>query len=177
MYIDYSKIVTKDLKSLVTEEDLASLKDMAKKERLYLNGKYNYVTLKEMVSQKANEIVYVCARYKEKSEAEKALIACNIVLDDEKTAVRLNTGKYDKDTLITFIKLLNYLKNKFDNNTISESDKKYLSIADTFGKKITLYFGKYIGNCEPDVIINKINELLSFRPELLETKQTTKIRK
>lgn len=171
MYIDYSKIITDDFKLFITNEQLAEIKEIANKERIYLKGRYSKETLKVLLSKKANEAVYINSRHQLKNSVEKALIASNIVFDDEKMARILVSGKFDRDSLETFIKLLSYLKIKVSNDTIDENDQKYLTIADNYAKKLINHFTKYIGGCEIDIIINKINEIISFNPVLLETKQ------
>ena len=176
MYIDYSKIITDNFALFVTDEQLAEIKQIANKERIYLKGRYSKETLKVLLSKKANEAVYINARHQLKNSVEKALIASNIVFDDEKMAKILISGKFDRDTLETFIKLLSYLKIKVSNDTIDENDQKYLTVADNYAKKLINHFTKYIGGCEIDIIINKINEIISFKPELLESKQSKRIR-
>ncbi len=172
MYIDYSKIITENFKLFISNEQLEDLKQIAYKERTYINAKYSKNLTKFFLSKKANEIVYINARHRAKNIVDKALIASNIVFDDEKMVKILTSGNFDRESLETFIKLLNYLKIKVTNHSTDESDKKYLDIADNYAKKLIKHFSKYIGDCEIDIIINKINEILSFKPELLETKQT-----
>lgn len=176
MYIDYSKIITDDFKLFITDEQLEGLKKIAKKEKECIKYKLHNDTLKYLLSSKAKEIVYVSSRYQFTNDVDKALIASNIVFDDEKTAKILANGNFDKDSLETFIKLLNILKKKIVSNKIVESDKKYVKIADNYAKKLVSHFSKYIGVCEVDIIINKINEIISFKPELLEVKQNKHVR-
>ena len=171
MYIDYSKIITENLQLFITNEQLENIKKIAEKEKCYIKGKCSKTTLFSMLPAKANEIVYTSSRHQQKNGVEKALIACNIVFDDEKIANILLNGNFDKEALVTFIKLVNYLKHKIDTDALEEKDKRYLIVADKYAKKLVSHFNKYIGGCEITIIINKINELLSFRPELLETKE------
>ena len=171
MYIDYNKIITKDFNLLITEERLNQLKQIAKKERAYLNSIVHHDSSRYILSSKAKEIAYINARHQAKNDIEKALIASNIVFDDAKFAKMLNDGHFDRNSLETFIKLLNYLKVRVINNNIADSERKYLIIADNFAKKLVNHFSKYIGHCEIDIIINKVNELLSFNSELIQSKK------
>ena len=173
MYIDYSKIVTKDLKLLITDERLQAIKAEALNERKFIkrNGLTQYV--KEHFSTKADEIAYVSYRHKDKNDTEKAMLAANIVFEDEKFASILLKGSYDLHTLETYISLLNYLKSKIANGDEDKIDEKYLKTADLFANKMVKHFQTYIGRINPNMLINKANEIVSFRPELLISNKNT----
>lgn len=173
MNIDYSKIITKDLKLLITEERLMAIKDEAELENKYIkrHGLTDYV--KEYLSKKADEIANTRAQHKEKNDVEKAILTANIALsDDEKIAEVLLKGNFDKDTLEMYIALLDYVKSKTAKN--HKIDSKYANAADTFTKKLLKHFKTMcVGNPTAIIIINRINELLSFKPELLELRSNT----
>lgn len=168
MFIDYSKITTEDLRLYIDATKLAELKEVAKSERTYLDNRYNKDILRTILAKKAEETVYINARHQTRNNIEKAIIASEIVFDSNKFAETLKNGDFDIDTLQTYIKLLNYLKAKVANDDeIDANDEKYLVIADNFAKKLVRHFIKYNGVSSQNIIINKINEVLSFEPELL----------
>lgn len=167
MYIDYSKIITEDFKLYLSEEQVEELKKIAKKEKTYLTNRYNANTLRSMLDQKACEIVYINIRHQLRNNLEKAIIANNIVFDNERFASILNSGKFDYESLKTFMKILNYLKSKIANGDLTEKDQKYVRIADSFAMKLVNHFKKYNGVSDQSIIINKINEVISYEPELI----------
>ena len=171
MYIDYSKIITKDLKTLITEQQLQMIKTEATKERNYIkrNGITEYI--KNNFFKKAEEVAYVSYRHNQKNDTEKAMLAANIVFEDEKFAEILQKGNFDLHTLETYINLLNYLKSKIANGDEEKIDEKYLRTAEIFAKKLSKHFQIFIGRNNPNIIINKINEIISFKPELLQDKE------
>jgi len=177
MFIDYSKIITEDLRLYVNATQLAELKDVASKERTYLNNRYHKDTLRTILARKAEETVYVNARHQTRNNIEKAIIASEIVFDSQKFAEILLNCEFDINTLQTYIKLLNYLKAKVANDDIDQNDEKYLVIADNFAKRLVKHFIKFNGVSSQNIIINKINEILSFEPELLDTEGKKNSRK
>ena len=89
------------------------------------------------------------------------------VSDNERFASILNSGKFDYESLKTFMKILNYLKLKIANGDLTEKDQKYVRIVDSFAMKLVNYFKKYNGVSDQSIIINKINEVISYEPELI----------
>lgn len=175
MNIDYTKIITNDLKTLITEDRLMVIKDEATKESKFIrrNGLTDFV--KEHLFQKADEIAYTRTQHKNKTDVEKAILAANIALDDDNTVEALLKGNFDKETLKLYIALVDYVKRKKMNN--SEIDSKYTDAVKVFTKKLVKHFSNiFVGNPTPNIIINKINELLSFKPELLEVKNNHRAR-
>ena len=171
MIIDYSKIVTENFKKHVPEDILGSIKMEAESERKYIlrNGITEFV--KEHFFEKADEIAHVSARHYKKNEYEKALLAANIVFTDEKFAEILETGNFNKGMLETYIKLLAYLKKAITNDRLEKKDEKLQVTAEKFTRILSKHFAKYVGKNNPTIIINKINEILSYRPELLLEKK------
>ena len=164
-----NRIITTDLKQYISIERLNELREIAKKEKTYLNNRYGITSLKDILDRKAIEITYKYSRYQDLNNIEKAIIANNIVFDSEKFANILNNGNFDKKSLQAFLKLVNYFINNSGNN-LTETDKRYLEITDKFKKKLINHFKKQVGVTDISIIINKLNEVLSFEPELLEDK-------
>ena len=176
MYINYSKIITHDFKIYVTEKEFNELKEMAKKEKECLKRKYNADSLRSMLSSKATETAYKTSKYHKKNDFEKAILASNIVFDNEEFASILEKGNFKADTLKSYLKLLNYLKYKMSIDGLDEKDKKYAEKADNFAKKLVAQFAYWKTTIDHTIIINKINEVLSFEPELIENKQPSHTR-
>jgi hypothetical protein len=174
MYIDYTRIITEDFKSFITDSELAELKEVARKEKAILTARYNPDTLRRILERRANEIVTINAKYQAYNDYEKAIVANNIVLDNKKFASVLNSGNFDAESLDSFIKMLRYIKNRLANGDYSEKDQKYMKIADNFAKKLVAHFAKYLGINNQNLLINKINEILSYEPELINKKNDSK---
>ena len=172
MYIDYSKIAGNNYNLYFDEEKLNELKELAENEKNLIMYKYKFKcnNMTSVLTQKAHDVVYVNQRNIQLSNVEKTIVACNIVFDDEKFVNILKKGNFDNTCLETYIKLVYYMKKKVDNNRLSEDDQRYLNTVDTYTKKLVNHFSKYVGVVDKHIIINKLNEILSFRPELLEDK-------
>ncbi len=170
MNIDYTKIITNDLNLLISPERLELIKAEALKERNYIKARYSHEYVKERLFTRAYEVAYTTARYQEKSDTEKALLTANIVFnDDERFAEILRNGNFNLEMLSTYIKLLNYIqKAKAESKKV---DEKYTKTAEIFTKRLVARFQRIVGQNEPSIIINKINEIISFKPELLDTQK------
>ncbi len=173
MNINYNRIITTNLTDLITEERLAEIKAEAINERNYLkrHGITDYI--KQHLSTKAEEIAYLRTTNADKTEAEKALLAANIVFDDEYFAKILAKGNFTYSKLNNYLIILNYFKNKKDNN-LTEKEVLYQKSIKLFTLSLTKHISKYIGNVNSNVIINKISELISFKPDLLVNEENNK---
>lgn len=177
MYIDYSRIVVEDFTKYIDAEKLAELKEIARKEKTYLTNRYNPNTLRGIVDRKAWEIVTINARHQLRNDLEKSIIANNIVFDNQKFASILNSGSFDLESLETFVKIVRYIKTRLANGDFDDKDQKYVRIADSFALKLANHFKKYIGISDQNLIINKINEVISYEPELIVSKKSDHSRK
>ena len=167
MNIDYNKIITNNYNLYITEKNLNELKEIALKEKSIIKSKYHVDTIKEILAQKANETAYINHRYNDLNMYEKAIIASNIVFNNDKFINVLNKGNFSYETLTIFMKLLNYIKYTIENGNINEKDNKYINTVNIFSKKLSNHFYKYTGVNDINIIINKLNEIISFNPELL----------
>lgn len=163
-----TKIIAVNLTKYISNKRLNELRNIAQAERTYLNNRYGIACLKECLERKATEIAYHYARYQDKNNIEKAIIASNIVFDSKKFATILNNGNFDIKSLQAFLKLIDYFINNDYDNDLSGTDERYLEIVNKFEKRLINHFKKQVGVSNPSIIINKLNEVLSFEPELLE---------
>lgn len=168
MIIDYSKIVTDNFKLLVSDERKNEIKNEALVEKGNIMKNNAARQSKPVFYKKAIEAAYVAYRHKEKKSAEKALLAANIAFDEDKFAEILLKGGFNKNNLETFMKLLGFLKSKIANDTIESIDEKYIKTAEKYASLIKRHFVYYVGTCDINLIINKINDILSYNSELLE---------
>ena len=161
-------IVTVDLKQYISNDKLSELVKIANDERTYLNNRYRVEYLKDCLDRRAIEIIFKGTKYQDRSNIEKIIIANNIVFSNQKYADILNTGNFDIKSLKAFLKLVNYFINNVSDDDLSDDDKRYLEIVKKFERKLINHFKKQVGVTDSAIIINKLNELLSFEPELLE---------
>ena len=75
------------------------------------------------------------------------------------------------------MKIVRYVKTRLANGDFDEKDQKYVRIADSFALKLANHFKKYIGISDQNLIINKINEVISYEPELITSKKSDHSRK
>ena len=174
MNINFNRIITTDLTSIITEDRLKEIKAEAILERNYIKRFGLTPEVKEFFSNKAEEIAFINKKNEDKTKAEKALLAANIVFDDEKLAEILNKGNFTVGRLRSYLKLLTYLKSK--ENNYSKADKLYLDSVKLFTSLLSRHVAIYVGRINPNVLINKINEILSFNSELLITETNKKAR-
>lgn len=176
--INYSKIIAENLTTQITPERLEELKNKGKIERSNIKRRYDTNTLKILFAKRAEEIVYLKQEYQKYYDIEKGIILASIVFDnDEKFVHMLSMGNFDKETLEIFLHLLAFLKNKAANDGLDESDERYINSVNKYAKRLVNQTARYIGLVQPEIIINKINQILSFNPELLESKENKKTRK
>ncbi len=179
MYIDYQKIITTDLKKEVDETKLANLREVALGIREYLERKYHSKPFKNFLAQKAVETMQSSKYYKEDA-ISKMIITNNIVFDSNKFAEvlrseHLNLPKvsFDYVALKKFLNLLTYIKENIDFTNPSEKEQKYLNYADTYAKLLALHFNTYTGLKDATIIINKLNEVMSFEESLIKEEEPT----
>lgn len=176
MYIDYNKVAGNNYNLYLTDEKLQELKELSDKERNFLINRYCYMVnnrigftnITSLLVQKAHEIAYVNSKNRNLTDIEKSLVACNVVFDNEKFATILKKGNFELACLDAYIKLVFFMKRKVDDDKITEDDQRYLNTVDAYTKKLVNHFNKYVGSVDKHIIINKLNEILSFNRELLE---------
>ena len=178
MKIDYSIIVTKDFKGLISQEEIENLRKNAKIDKNTLinkntnrDGVRNY----KRIANRAYEIIYFGSKYQTKNSIEKAIIYSYMAYDNNKRfAEILVKSGFDRDTLENLINLLEYIKNKKATVGLDEIDLEHENKCLNLIKKIFEKINYYIGELRPELIIIKINEILSYQPELLETNKDKK---
>ena len=67
-------------------------------------AKYHSDTVKEILSQRAKEVVFVNRKYQALNNIEKTIIVNNIVFDDARFINTLNKGNFSYDSLDSFLK-------------------------------------------------------------------------
>ena len=175
MNIDYHKIITTDFNDLVKLDDYNEIKEEFSKERKYLLRNYMVTSdITQYLANFANERAYILTRNQDKSNAEKALIAANINYEDEMFCDALLKNNLDYEFLNNYIKTLNYLKVKTLTRKLTDNDKLYEKKIQTISKKIVNIMTSYFGQADINIIINKINEMLSYRSDLLIKKNNVK---
>ena len=168
MQINYDEIVTENYSELIDNETLQTLKKIALDERKLLDYKLRNKTggIKYyLLMKKAIEFANIRQENLERNKYEKSILINNIIFSNEQCAKILNSGNFDRETLQTFIALVNYA-----NRHIEKATKQQIHAINTFTKSIVTHFQKYVGIIKPEIIINKINEVLIYQPELLESK-------
>ena len=169
MNIDYYKIVTNDFKELISDEEYNELKKMGLKERNYYLLTCRQLKLKQYIVTKANEIIK-SHRYENMNNVQKAIIAANIAYDDNKFCDALKAGNFSANLLRNYLKILNYLRIKTITHKLTKEDEVYQEKANIITRKLYSQLVKYNGVTDINIIINKISEIFSYYPELLETK-------
>ena len=168
MKIDYYKIITTDFKEILDDDRYEELKEKGILERnLYLKSTVAQKS-KRYLSNRANEIANNKSEYKNLTPAERAIVTVNIAYDDKKFCEALAADGYTAEELERFIKWLGYIK-------IKRSSRKYTNVDALYEKEINMrafmlleHFQKYFGASDINIIINKINEILSYQRDLLE---------
>ena len=177
MAINYNKIITRNSLLAMDEEKIYELKELANRERSYVLKKYTVNNISEVLNQKAYDTAYVSAHYHHLNNDEKAILATNIVFDDNKFVHILSKGNFELSSLETFAKLVSYMTYKVNNNMIaSDDDKRYLNTVDMYTKRLCNHFSKYIGNVDSTIIVNKLIEIVTLNNNLLNENKKNRIR-
>lgn len=178
MTLDYSKIVLKDLKNQINEEKYQELKKAAepKRHEFLIKHSSNGIIDYPYIAKRAHEVTYIGSKYKDKNKYEQAIILSHIFFsNNKKFAEILLAGDFDKDTLDNLLNLLEYITNKKATCGLDEMDKQYEKSCHTLILQINKHLKKYIGNIDKgEIIINKISEIITYQPELLEKKSSNK---
>lgn len=173
--IDFSKILPEHLNSIMTGEELNKIKELAEKERnLMARKQYNSPAYVRYFAAKRAEEIAFSTKYNDFSTNQRAVLAANIALTDEKIGEVL-AGKelFGFEYLNHYIKLVNYFSNK-KSEEFSQEEVVSKKFVDNYTKALVNRFTMYVGAISPALIINKINEILSFNPEVLNIKRKNK---
>ena len=166
MKINYSNVYVGNYRELLSDEELNNLILLASKQRKFLDYKYRQMidgTKYSMLIKKAFEFTNINRENNSRPDYEKNIIANNIVFSNSQCAKLLNIGKFDLKSLQAYIALIRIVKNNKEN-----ANQKYVDAVNAFTIKLMNHFRKYVGSAKPEIIINKINELLTYEPELIE---------
>lgn len=173
--IDFSKVIVEHLNSVMKKDEVDSISRLAKIERDALLMKHGYDLSFSLayVKQRAAEIAYNSSRYDSLNEIQKAVLASNIALDKSKVIYalnRLDSPFFGLCYLENYINNLRYFKyNKKSIRDMSETEKTVYTFLTKYTKVLVNSFSQYFGDVEPHLLINMINEIMSFNPELLDS--------
>ena len=176
MKIDYSKLCLEDYRTSVKDDVREAIKLMAQNQRAFYDYKYRYLidgSKYGIMATRAKEFVTVNKENAARSFEEKVLIVNNILFGNNEFAEFLNKGNFDFESLTTYIKLLCFAKN---NEEAVNNNAKVSKAINEYTTKLMKYFNKVYGKLSPAYIINKINEVLVYNPELLERKDARRSR-
>lgn len=187
MKINYDRIISVRISEQVPETELIDIRAEAMEARKRIFRDYTKIRIaaSNNIGIRAYKEVYETGIYKQKSEHYKALIATNIVFyNNEKFAdilldnQRFYPNRDIKDILDSAIKLATFVKKESEHKEISNEAliKKCHKAVEIFITKLMPTLEKEYGEVRPEIIINKVIEIVSFYPELLETRKTTKTR-
>ena len=177
MNINYDIIIAKNFNTLITEEEYEKAIENGIFERDYMLRRIkDSVYASEYLIDRAYAAPYVNAKYQNMSLAEKAIMAGTIAFDNKKFASVLLKGNFNYESLVTFLKLVDYLKFKKNNQVMDEKNKKYENSVNLYARKLENHFRYHFGRTNINIIINKINEIISYEPELLLDNNKNKMR-
>lgn len=181
MKINYSLVVTKDFKSKISEEKYQELKKLAEPCRNTLLAKHTCDNIPDysLISKRAYEVTYPQSKFKDRNRYEQAIISSYMFYsNNERFAEILKNGGFDRDSLENLLNSLEYIINKKATYGLNDMDKEYEKKCNKLILQIDRQITKYLGKIEHgELIINKISEILSYQPELLEINTVTKSKK
>ena len=178
--IEYDKIVTEDLKPLIDKITLTTLKEIAKLEKYnlesttinYTQNIYRQVESKPFINAKAYNRIYYSSKYQNISIEQKAIISANIIFNDNKFISYLCDSPFSSESIKEYLKIIKSCKKILSTRQPTEKEEKYITAVEKFTDKLSIYFAQCVGKVNSTIIINKLNEINSFNPELLEYKNT-----
>lgn len=162
--IKYSKVIPQELNTVMSQEGLNKMKELAAKEReIYIRKHYENRHNLFLLPKKATEIAYSNARYTDFSDTEKAVLAANIALPDDKLDdIINNTDAFNMDEIKNYLNYVMYFAKRDNSKPLTHGEKVVKSFMDKFTIKLLNRFNNYIGNINIETIINKLNEKISF---------------
>jgi hypothetical protein len=173
MIIQYDRIFLDDLKMCLSNEKMEEIRSYSMGARKRVDAMYPKASI-AVKFRKGIEFAYLAHVNQDKSDLEKALIASNFGLTNERFAEMLKDSKFDREYFETYLKLLKYTKARLAQGVeLNEKDTRIKNKVELETKRLVNYFSKINGLASPEVIINKINEILSYQPELLRGKVET----
>ena len=176
MKIDYSKLFLDDYRKTVSDERKDAISIVAQNQRAYYDYKYRYLldgTRYGIMASRAKEFVTINKDNAAKSLEEKILLVSDILFENGEFADYLNKGHFDFDTLSTYIRLLSHAQ-KYEEE-VKKNPKVSKAISE-YTTRLMTFFNRIYGRISPEFIINKINEVLVYNPELVERKETSRSR-
>ena len=182
--INFYRVIPGYLNTFIEGDEYSLMCKLGSDERDILLRKFNndFAFSSAYIRQRANEIPYSSKRYENFDDVQKAIVASSSAFDKDKFVGVLNSFN---DNFFSFNNLVNYMESLFDfmyskhdtknMNSIEKNAymKKYLHfIRNT--KKLLNGFSYHFGEVEPHLIINMLNMIISFNPELLKSNNITK---
>ena len=171
--IDYNKVIPGSLNTFLTRDELCKIKELADKEREVMASKlYRADSFTKFFAPKRAEEIAYSSKYSDFSSIEKAILAANIALPDEKVENALADNElFGFEYLKHFLKIIDYFRyvKPHDGEVPTEevAAKKFMT---NYNRALVNRFTMYFGSINPSLIINKINEIVSFNPQLLDSK-------
>ncbi len=178
--INYDKVIPDFLNNITSGDDVSVMRMLGVKERNILLRKFEYDLSfsNAYVKQRADEIAYNSSRYRDLNSIQKAVIASNIAFDRDKVIEVLQSFNEELFTLPylqQYIRFITYFRtNKKPLNELSEAEKAVYTYVTKYTRILVNRFASQFGNVEPHLIINMLNEIVSFDSELLNTKKSSK---
>ena len=185
--INYSKVIPDFLDNIMTENEVSVMRNLGSKERRILLRKFEYDLSfsAAYVKQRADEIAYNSSRYHDLKSTQKAVIASNIAFDRERVieVLRLEVSRlrsfneelFTLPYLQQYIRLVTYFAiNKKSFEKMSEAERAAYLYITRYTRILVNLFTAQFGTVEPHLIINVLNEIVSFDSELLNNKKSSR---
>lgn len=182
MKINYDRIISGRISEQVSENELSVIKAIAMDARKSIISEYTKLKMNSAnIVKRVEKDIYEFNPHGIHNPTNKALLAANIVFYNNEKFVKVLLENYkfkenvDKATVIDLIvTLASYLKAQSQKNETLNAN--LLKHVETFVNSLMPALKAEYGEVTPEIIINKANEIVSFYPELLETRKTTKTR-
>lgn len=166
--INYTNVIPENLNLYISEDRLNELKEIAQIERDILNRKLgNGDSFSRYFFAKTAEEIAYGSKYKHLSDIEREVLASNIALSDEKfNAIIEDNELFNMVYFKKYYKLINYFAHTdIRYRALYDGESSAKKFVENYTKLLVNRFTKYMGAISPEVIINKINEIISFNSQ------------
>ena len=163
--IDFEKVVTKDELLTLSKEDIELAKKDGSYHSRYLRSNFEGGSLIEVLAQRSRELAFLGHKYRDKSDTFKALLASNIVFDNDKKFIRVLLSKN-----VNYYQLFSYARAVKSIKKITaiakELDTDEIKIASRKINRLCSIIKNYYGVKDYNLILAKIAEVTAFQKDL-----------
>lgn len=169
----FNRIVVEDLNSIFSQDQIKELMTVAARKRQYFVNAYKFNTNKTSkdytIGKIVLETVYRKSEFMKYNDYEKAFLVANMIFPNNKKFIEaLYHNNIDASVIKLYLDCVKWLKGHSE-DTMNPNYPKILKFVEHYRIIMSKIFTIQMGGTDPEVIINKLNQIVSLEPELLDS--------